>query len=232
MSPIPLPPIAETIRRRLDASRLARRHGRPLPAEVERFRAAYPALVEELAPEYRHYVTEISRPDAAVSLECSALLLHLCRERSPRGILDLGSGFSSWVVRTHAKERRQEGGEAPTIWSVDDDPVWLGHTRELLAARNLDTDRLGSWEDVRNDAPPGSVDLILADYSSPPVRCALLPELVPHVDRGAWLILDDTHKRKIREAAARLVRRHGWTYTDLDRVTRDVYGRSQWLIRR
>ena len=59
-----------------------------------------------LLPHHQRYVTTVSLPYQAVSLELAALLLSLCRSTRPAVIADLGSGFSSFVFRTYAAEAK------------------------------------------------------------------------------------------------------------------------------
>ena len=59
--------------------------------EVER-------AADGLRDEYERYTSTVSIPEAAVSLETAALLVVLCRRLNVRTALDLGSGFSSWVL--------------------------------------------------------------------------------------------------------------------------------------
>ena len=79
---------------RVDPIRLRRRF-----PELANYENQSRELTDKLRPAYEEYVASISTPDSAISLEIAALALILCRMRRPRRILDLGSGFSSWVFR-------------------------------------------------------------------------------------------------------------------------------------
>ena len=57
----------------------------------------------------------------------------ICFQQRPRIILDLGSGFSSAVFRLYMAQQNVQ----TTVYSVDDDPLWLNKTRDSLKANNL-----------------------------------------------------------------------------------------------
>jgi hypothetical protein len=73
----------------------------------------------------------------SVSVELAVFLDVLCRLIEPDRILDLGSGFSSFVLRRHLASR--DVGVHSVIWSIDDSPEWLEQTRGLSPTpRSLD----------------------------------------------------------------------------------------------
>ncbi|MDP2727812.1 MAG: hypothetical protein Q8P59_09750, partial [Dehalococcoidia bacterium] len=59
---------------------------------------------EKLLPYYGQYTSRVSIDYMAVSLELSAFLMVLCERFRPSSILDLGSGFSSFVFRYYASK--------------------------------------------------------------------------------------------------------------------------------
>src|SRR5437870_128740 len=52
-----------------------------------------------LLPYYREYVSMISSETMCISLELASFLLAICDFCRPRRVVDLGSGFSSVVLR-------------------------------------------------------------------------------------------------------------------------------------
>jgi hypothetical protein len=79
-------------------------------------------------------------------------------EDHAKRLLDLGSGFSSYVLRAYAA-----GVPGAVGWSVDDDPAWLEKTRAFLVSEGLSTEH-----PVCRIRLSGSVRLILAflDHAS------------------------------------------------------------------
>ena len=88
---------------------------------------------ERLRPVFDEYVTSVSVPMAALSLETSALATVLCEITRPHRILDLGSGFSSYVFRRYAATASPQA----EVWSIDDSPHWLEKTRGFLASKGF-----------------------------------------------------------------------------------------------
>ena len=58
----------------------------------------------EIKKYYDKYVSEISTPGMAISLESSLTILSLLEYFKPKSILDLGSGFSSFLFRLYKKK--------------------------------------------------------------------------------------------------------------------------------
>jgi predicted O-methyltransferase YrrM len=151
-------------------------------------RAVLFAALGELAPLHEAYVEDVSTPDYAISLPLAAFLLVLCRRRRPARLLDLGSGFSSFVLRMY-----QAGAPGrPEVWSVDDDDAWLERTAGYLRERGLGTDHLMGLDTFRRSAT-GSFDLVLHDLGAidSPARAALLPTALELTAPSGVVVIDD-----------------------------------------
>jgi predicted O-methyltransferase YrrM len=130
----------------------------------------------------------------AVSLETSAVLLALCRVERVSSAIDLGSGFSSYVLRAWAKEAECE------VVSVDDNPEWLGRTGEFLMAQGLRSDHLVLWPDY----PGRQFDLVFHDLASGALRESAMPAAAGLGRR--MVVFDDAqhagHRRAMTQACA------------------------------
>lgn len=73
-----------------------------------------------LKPYYDYYIAHVSKADMAMSLELAALVYALCVKKELKNLLDLGSGFSSFVYRLYASTH-----SGVRVVSVDDDSQWL-----------------------------------------------------------------------------------------------------------
>ena len=128
------------------------------------FLADYPQAAAEaeawIRPHYQEYVQSISKAAHALSLPTAVFLRVLCRGMRPSTVLDLGSGFSSFVLRSYAEV------ESARVTSVDDSDTWIARTAEFLESRGVPTDRLLSLEEFRS-APPARYDLVLTDDALP-----------------------------------------------------------------
>ena len=64
----------------------------------------------------KNTTSTVSSKGMALSLETAALVLLLCEIKQPKTIVDLGSGFSSYVLRKWAQGAKHD----VVVWSVVD----------------------------------------------------------------------------------------------------------------
>jgi predicted O-methyltransferase YrrM len=183
----------------------------------------FPSLIDalarhrgELAAMHHAYATEVSAPNHAVSLPAAAMLAALIEVRSPRRVLDLGSGFSSYVVRAYAPLDCE-------VVSVDDSPAWLARTQAYLGQQGV-ADR-GSLVDIEwLHGDDSSFDLVFNDMGHMPTRCRWLPEVVRHIAPGGVMLIDDYQKFRYRELVKAYARIEGAAVMSLRRWTRNDFG--------
>ncbi len=210
----------ETWEARVDPRRLRRRF-----PELANYENQSRELTDKLRPVYEEYVASISTPDSAISLELAALALILCWIRRPRRILDLGSGFSSWVFRYYQAQAQP----APEIWSVDDDPHWLEQTRRFLSTHQFPVSYLENWQDFA-EAHQAPFDFILHDLGSMALRQAALPRVVALADHRALLLLDDVQKHPYGPYARQLLHNMHLETFNLKFLVRDQFRRYAFLV--
>ncbi len=152
--------------------------------------------------------------EGAVSPDLAAVLVRLVRERTPQLIVELGSGSSTVVLAAALRAAGIDG----RIVAIEHDQAYVAHTVGLLADAGL-TDLV----EVRH-APlepfPGDPDVAwyrtavfddlagvgLVFIDGPPAfidgraRRPALPFLVPFLDEGAALVLDDADRPGERAA--------------------------------
>ena len=185
----------------------------------ERLAVACGTCREQLRSAYEDYVKHVSRADMAASLELAALLLALCRINQWRRLLDLGSGFSSYVFRLYAKQN-----PGITVCSVDDDAAWLERTSSYLTGQHLSNENLFCLDDFMR-SNPAPFDCILHDLNFVEVRILHVEEGLRLLSPGGLAIFDDAHKADYRAALMKILSsRPGITYS-LKPVTLDTYGR-------
>jgi predicted O-methyltransferase YrrM len=180
--------------------------------------------------QYERYVTTVSDAAHAISLELALFMLELACERRPRRVLDLGSGFSSYVFRAYAAA---SGG--CEVWSVDHDASWLEQTERFLASCGLPTDRMMPWDAFRaglatNGNSPG-FELVLHDMATVESRIATVEHALALVQPGGAMVVDDMDVDAYREATRALVARTGASYEDVRGATLDERRRYSWVIR-
>lgn len=208
-----------SLRGKKDARRAAR--------EVEFFDSLPQRIARqksELSKDWTNYTTEVSTPDMAVALEVAAILAAIAECTSPKSILDLGSGFSSYVTR---KIARQSGA---TVKSVDDDPAWLQKTRDYLTKMGVDPQNVGGLETL-TDADRGRWDLVFHDLGRMETRAQWLGRALDaaHPERG-WVLLDDCHKPKYHNVVIAELERRGAKYFSLRELGCDRFGRFDILV--
>lgn len=171
-----------------------------------------------LFPFYDEYTRLVSDPGWAVSLETSAMLFHLADQLNPTMMVDLGSGFSSFVLRLWASTHSSCG-----VLSVDTDPAWLTKTRDHLHSRGLSAGNLRDWDTFR---PFGvAANLVFHDLASGALRESAMPVAVASCAPGGVVVFDDMQHEGHREAALRVMEANDMYVLDLKQWTMDSIGR-------
>lgn len=170
---------------------------------------------------YQRYVTSVSHPAHAISLQLAFYLWELMEERQPRRVVDLGSGFSSYVFRLYATRR----DPTMVVWSVDDDADWLQRTRRFLIEERLPTSGTVLW-DAFNER---GFDCVLHDLGTMDTRQATLSDALSLVHADGVAVLDDLHFVSYRKFVEMGLERHGFTHASVREKTLDMIGRFSWL---
>jgi predicted O-methyltransferase YrrM len=213
-------PILEFYTRR-DAKRLAEHF-----EELRDYRSLRATGIPDMKHAYGKYVAEFSTPEMAVSLETSQFLYVLAKAAKAKRILDLGSGFSSYVLRLYSVDV----GSDTVVYSVDDDRGWLAKTREFLRLSRMREDFLLDWQ-AFHQFTPLPFDLIFHDLGNMALRAQSVPFVVSLLNPRGILILDDMHKTgagpkgRYPELARKAVRQAGLTILSARHYTLDRYKR-------
>lgn len=190
--------------------------------------------VRSLTGPRREYVRLVSTDAMTASAQLCAVAQEVASRLGARRIADLGSGFSSYALRSLARER----GELE-VWSVDDDEEWLDKTRAFLGRCGLSAENCVLWAAIEDQpALLGSFDLVIHDLGhagsgagpGTPQRARLLGGAIDLLRPGGVLLLDDVHARPYRRHARRILRSRGLRVHPMVRVTLDRFGRYAWLV--
>ena len=195
---------------------------RPLPDRLAADYDAWWQLQRELEPAYTRYVKEVSRPNWAASIQLAAFLLHLCRATEPTRILELGSGFTSYVFRLYAEE-----GEGVTVVSADDSEEWLRETATFLRDVGSRHDGLILLEDPEQNAVERGYGLVFNDVLGT-LRSEMMAAAMRYRSPDGIVVVDDADREPDRWSAMRCARRNGLVTYDLRPWTIDFFGR--WAI--
>jgi predicted O-methyltransferase YrrM len=185
----------------------------PLQPTPERWRE----LKLGLDPRYEQYVTDVSNRTWAASLEISSLLLHLCEVLQPSSVLELGSGFTSYVLRRY----KQEADHAVSVVSLDHSPEWLEKTSAFLESVGCEHEGLRELAPLRDS---DGFDLVFNDLFGE-IRDEATKTVLPHLLPGGAILVDDTSRANHRRALVKAGSRAGLRFYDVRRWTNDVEGR-------
>lgn len=183
------------------------------------------AYRHEIMPFYQDYVTVTSNPIMAASFELSIFLLVLCDLIKPKKIIDFGSGFSSFILRSYAM--RHPGIE---VWSVDDSQEWLEKTGDFLKSKNLSTENLFSLEEMKKKKEI-SFDLILYDMGDFNTRMLNLNLALGMLSRDGILVLDDMHGADYAFFVLNSLKNNNFKKYSARHYTNDNYGRYSFLAK-
>jgi predicted O-methyltransferase YrrM len=139
-------------------------------------------------------------------------------------VVDLGSGFTSFVLRTWAAS---SGAEA---WSVDDSAEWLERTRAYLGEKGVSSERLLTWEQASGAGGPRGFDLVLHDMGTMETRARTLEAALDLAAPGGVVILDDVHKPEYRAVAKAALEARQLPWYSLKPWTRDGICRYAWMV--
>lgn len=196
-----------------------------IPALVE-YEALAAASREKLISHHASYVDSVSNDVMAASIALCAFMDVFCQIGAPAKVVDLGSGFSSYILRTYA-------ATAPTpceVHSVDDHAGWLGKTKEYLDGHGLDSERLWHWPDFISQIEPGSFDVVLHDMGSMEFRAESLEQVLTLAKSGGHIILDDVHKPAYRKHVHAVLEEQGLEHLSLKKITGDSKARFAYLV--
>jgi predicted O-methyltransferase YrrM len=172
---------------------------------------------------YDQYVTEVSNWEWAVSWPTARTLDALCAALRPRRVLDLGSGFSTYVVCNCARRR----GDEIEVVSADTSDDWLDKTRAFLGREGLAAQLMPSRE--LDSLPSASFDLAFDDIGRIEERASVIPTIVRVMKPGGVVVLDDMNVRGYRGEVGSLLSAAGWPLYSLRSATFDAKGRFAML---
>lgn len=174
---------------------------------------------ERLQPTYQYYVQHISQADMAASLELAAFVLSICQVCRFKKLLDLGSGFSSFVFRLYAKEN-----PSVVVYSVDDDAAWLEKTKSFLSQHQLNTENIYTLDDFLK-LNEKNFDCVLHDLNFVEVRINYVQQVYSFAKNDGLIIWDDVHKPDYLYPLLKQLNKHKATTYSLKPPTLDSFGR-------
>lgn len=176
----------------------------------------------------REYCDTCSSQVFSISQKASIVIYNLIHSLKPPVILDLGSGFTTWLCYYSIGNSTNT-----TIISVDSSNDWIAKNENFLTKHHIKTtiSNYKTFEKSPPYLPFGS--LIINDIGDPDnfmLRESSLHLLTEYIKNGAILFLDDIHKPTVKAAALQLIHDNNFYFQDLCSITFDNFGRYSWLI--
>ena len=185
-------------------------------------------LSRELLSRHAHYVSTVSDSAHAISFELARFILEVASEERAERLLDLGSGFSSYVLRAYAA-----GVPGAVVWSVDDDPAWLEKTRAYLVSQGINTVHMYIWSEFLplSDDLAGTFDLVLHDLGTVRSRHGTVRSVLRLVRPTGALVFDDIDVAAYRRHVQSELDAAGAKHVDVRNRTLDARNRYSWVAR-
>lgn len=186
--------------------------------------ASLPNLIREHKEKFdntfNHYVTEISVDSMAISLELAVTLYSLCLLKKPKAILDLGSGYSSFVFRYYQKHNNTEC----LVYSIDDNAEWLIKTKEYLLSKEVSIDGVFHIDEIEK-LKGVKFDIILHDMNYVEIRKNYLDLVFDLLGKDGIVLLDDIHKPDYLKACIAKIKQRQWNFYGMQNTTTDKFKR-------
>ena len=175
---------------------------------------------------YEEYTSKVSSEIMAISLELSVFCILMCDMMRPQKILDLGSGFSSYIFRSLPSILGE--GYQPIIWSVDDSTEWINETKTFLSSHDIPSDSVITWDAfVRQNLGP--FDLMLYDLGGFEFRKENLNRIIKLCDKNGMIIFDDMHSAEYGRYLNKILKKNNCTCFDIRYYSKDKFGRYSKL---
>jgi len=176
--------------------------------------------------QYKIYTSTISTKDMAISYELSKFIWDMINKNKYINILDLGSGFSSFVFRYYQKTNAPKNCK---VTSVDTSIEWLTYSNKFLSNNDLNLENIFTFEEFKK-LPHDDYDFILYDLGRMITRAENLEYVLNFANEKTPVIIDDVHKKDYRDKVEETVTKLGKTIIDIKSETFDSYGRYAYLI--
>lgn len=180
---------------------------------------------DKFESEYEEYTSEVSTKAQAISLELSAFLYWFCKDKEITSILDLGSGFSSYVFNTYS----QNVSLSVNVTSIDDHDGWLEKTKQFLLKNRISDPQVLHLDSF--DFQSSSFDLVFHDLGSMDVRKNSFHNVVSSVSyNDGFIVLDDMHKKDYERFVSNNLKKYSCDHLSLKNQTLDDFGRFSTLL--
>jgi len=171
--------------------------------------------------QYREYINETSNAVMTISYELSNYIWKYITKKQPRTILDLGSGFSSFIFRFYQKEYSTE---ETIVVTVDTQKKWLNKTEKFLKDKDLSIENLYTYREFK-ELSFEPFDYVLFDLGPTDKRHNYLDMVFKYKKENCPLIIDDVHNKAYKDIVLEKCHKLNMKTNFLIDDTFDTYGR-------
>lgn len=144
--------------------------------------------LENIKNKFNWYISNVSSKGHAASLELAHYTFNHCEKNKPSKVVDMGSGFTSYVLRYYKKHINPDA----IVFSIDDDTAWMRKTRNFIKESDLDANNILYFYDfVKTEEK--DFDFILYDMGHIPTRIENVAFPKTIAAKGATILYDDIH---------------------------------------
>jgi predicted O-methyltransferase YrrM len=173
----------------------------------------------ELATTYDYYINNISEYGHPVSLETASYLLFLCRTQEAKQVVDLGSGFSSYVLEHY----KNTAPYPVTAHHIDTDMEWAERTVAFGNIYGIDmrVQEFSDFVEIKNE----SFDIVFHDMANGEIRNQTMPFACSLLTSKGIIVFDDCQHDGHRQTSQDVCANLGLEWISLHNQTIDKINR-------
>lgn len=187
------------------------------------------SLFDEIKLKHKEYIQTISMPEMAISMELSNFVIAYCLKNKSIKILDLGSGFSSYVFRLYQKYFKKNN---IIVYSVDDNDRWLEKTKEYLKNQELNIENLYHLDDLKQLELNNFFDVVLLDLNFVEIRKKYIQFSANLINEKGVVIIDDIHKIEFLREIKKTAKINNYKLYNIQKNTIDLFGRFAMILKK
>lgn len=167
----------------------------------------------------RHLSANKRRDTTAIDVPSAAWLCECCERVQAMRVLELGSGFSTWALRSWQVHHPET-----EIWTIDDEHRWLETTRSEIAGYGWNLEHIMHLDELLATSCDHAFDVVFVDLDNMRTRLFYAPRIVAWTKPGGIIVFDDWHMPDYRAQMREYMAGRGIAIIEED-ATRDPHGR-------
>lgn len=187
-------------------------------------------IASEIRHPYCRYMLNCTKDDMPITFSQACFLLYYVNVVSPSRILDLGSGFSTYIFSYYLSQRKHD---LPVIYSVDDSEYWLDQTKLFIKNENYyDKQFLNfeTWETINQMSLP-KFDFVFVDIGSLDFRAKNFEHITQKfLGDGGRLFVDDMHFLEYKKSVLQCKDKNGMRGYSITSFCQDEYQKQSCLF--